>query len=73
MGLHSRTPGSLPEPKADAQPLNPPGAPEHVFDRGLLSLIEHAIQQALGDLELRVILGEGTGFTGSLQQVCGPH
>ena len=25
-GLHPRTPGSRPEPKADAQPLSPPGA-----------------------------------------------
>ena len=27
VGLDSRTPGSLPEPKADAQPLEPPGVP----------------------------------------------
>ena len=26
-GLDPRTPGSRPEPKADAQPLTPPGAP----------------------------------------------
>ena len=26
-GLDPRTPGSLPEPKADAQPLSPPGIP----------------------------------------------
>ena len=28
VGLHPRTPGPCPEPKADAQPLNHPGAPE---------------------------------------------
>ena len=27
VGLHPRTPGSHPEPKADAQPLSHPGAP----------------------------------------------
>ena len=27
VGLDPRTPGSYPEPKADAQPLSPPGAP----------------------------------------------
>ena len=27
VGLDPRTPGSRPEPKADAQPLSPPGAP----------------------------------------------
>ena len=29
-GLDPRTLGSLPEPKADAQPLSPPGAPEMI-------------------------------------------
>ena len=28
MGLDPRTPGSCPEPKADAQPLSHPSAPE---------------------------------------------
>ena len=27
-GLNPRTPGSCPEPKADAQPLSHPGAPK---------------------------------------------
>ena len=30
-GLDPRTPGSCPEPKADAQPLNHPGVPIHLF------------------------------------------
>ena len=29
MGLDPETPGSRPEPKADAQPLSHPGAPDH--------------------------------------------
>lgn len=35
-GLHPRTPGSRPEPKADAQPLTHPGAliPWNLNDRG---------------------------------------
>ena len=34
VGLDSRTPGSRPEPKADAQPLSHPGAPlPEIFDR----------------------------------------
>ena len=28
-GLHLRTPGPRPEPKADAQPLSHPGTPAH--------------------------------------------
>ena len=31
VGLDAGTPGSYPDPKADAQPLNHPGAPEWVF------------------------------------------
>ena len=31
MGLDPRTPGSRPEPKADAQPLSHPGAPPYCF------------------------------------------
>ena len=31
MGLHPRTPGSCPEPKADAQPLSHPGVPKGIF------------------------------------------
>ena len=31
VGLHPRTPGSRPEPKADAQPLSHPGAPNIDF------------------------------------------
>ena len=31
MGLDPTTPGSRPEPKADAQPLCHPGAPEDTF------------------------------------------
>ena len=30
VGLDPRTPGSQPEPKADAQPLNHSGAPEYI-------------------------------------------
>ena len=30
-GLNPRAPGSQPEPKADAQPLNHPGAPKYLF------------------------------------------
>ena len=29
-GLDPRTPGSRPEPKAGAQPLSPPGAPDAI-------------------------------------------
>ena len=32
-GLDPRTPGSHPEPKADAQPLSPPGVPPSPFSR----------------------------------------
>ena len=31
-GLNPRTPGSCPEPKADAQPLSHPGVPDKEFD-----------------------------------------
>ena len=31
VGLDSRTPGSLPEPKADTQPLSYPGIPQSPF------------------------------------------
>ena len=31
VGLHPRTPGSRPEPKADTQPLSHPGAPTSYF------------------------------------------
>ena len=31
MGLNPRTPGSQPEPKADAQPLNHPSTPSLFF------------------------------------------
>ena len=31
VGLHLRTPGSQPEPKADAQPLSHPGVPTYNF------------------------------------------
>ena len=31
VGLHPRTPGSRPEPKAAAQPLNHPGAPGNLL------------------------------------------
>ena len=31
VGLDPRTPGSCPEPKADAQPLSHPGAPKMSF------------------------------------------
>ena len=31
MGFHPGTPGSRPEPKADAQPLSYPGAQDPVF------------------------------------------
>ena len=31
VGLNPRTPGSLPEPKADAQPLSHPGVPNKFF------------------------------------------
>ena len=31
VGLDPGTPGSQPEPKADVQPLSPPGAPECPF------------------------------------------
>ena len=31
VGLDPRTPGSWPEPKADAQPLSHPGAPQFAF------------------------------------------
>ena len=30
VGLNPSTPGSLPEPKTDAQPLSHPGAPKHL-------------------------------------------
>ena len=34
VGLDPRTPGSHPEPKADAQPLSHSGAPRTVFKAG---------------------------------------
>ena len=36
MGLDPRTPGSCPEPKADAPPLSHSGAPGLCFKRGCL-------------------------------------
>ena len=36
MGLDPRTPGSRPEPKADAQPLSHPGAPSLLLYKNLL-------------------------------------
>ena len=36
MGLDPRTPGSRPEPKADAEPLSHPGAPENLLLKDLL-------------------------------------
>ena len=32
VGLDPETPGSHPEPKADAQPLSHPGTPTHVLE-----------------------------------------
>ena len=37
MGLHPGTPGSWPEPKADAQPLSHPGAPNYCVLTDLVS------------------------------------
>ena len=47
MGLDSRTLGSLPEPKADAQPLSHPGAPDLTFIQALMlrHLSHHQISQ----------------------------
>ena len=41
MGFDPRTPGSCPEPKADAQPLRHPGVPAYVNlnERALLSVL----------------------------------
>ena len=38
-GLYPRTPGSLPKPKADAQPLSHPGAPSHEILSMVLCLL----------------------------------
>ena len=38
VGLDPRTPGSQPEPKASAQPLSPPGAPQCFTIKILLAL-----------------------------------
>ena len=40
MGLDDRTPGSRPEPKADAQPLSHPGVP-------LLSVVDRVTPPAI--------------------------
>ena len=39
MGLDPRTPGSQPEPKADAQPLSHPGAPRHIFNKDIIATV----------------------------------
>ena len=40
VGLDPRIPGSHHRPKADAQPLSHPGAPNSVFDFGVLAASE---------------------------------
>ena len=45
-GLHSRTPGSCPEPKADAQPLSHPG----ILEGYCFSLLTWAVCKATGHI-----------------------
>ena len=44
VGLDSGTPGSCPEPKADAQPLSHPGVPTASFRTLFLVLVNHLLQ-----------------------------
>ena len=48
-GLNPRTPGSWPEPKADAQPLSHPAASPHSFlEKGMLGFLYLTCQEASG-------------------------
>ena len=46
VGLDPRTPGSLPEPKADAQPLSHPGVPGLIrFKANILGYLTSQVMQ----------------------------